>query len=559
MTGPSTSAEGEGNNAPDFQRTAQEARELFGGVPPGSTGGTEPAAPAGRTRGPLLRRLPPPPAEAQPGQPRGEALLNGIGRVLERTRVFGRSAISFLTAESTRTRIGELAVGAAASTAVKTILSEWLVNIGAGAATGFVGRVAIGGAAGAIVGAGKEYIKQVRNPNPQAEPSGEEAAELASRRKRFLERFKPTDWRTIGGAAVRGAVFGAVGATVATAALEFAEANGITLERLGSIFTATTIPSGAGEIPGYIPAEGYPDLGGIPQAATGVTEGAGTEPTGPATEGAIQQQAAEAAKQAKEQALGALTSNHEFLERTAAAVGEQIDQSNLAVDEAIRAASMDPTQLSSEAYEKIRMSVQHKMEGLANEAFGHAAGSADNLDPSHLTEIAKQGHDEFVTSLSGTDTHQQLLKSASAALTEHLTVQQEIAENLSQVLSSTPDLATEVITTQRDTVGQMLIDHGYNITWGATDAEVLGAHIAANYNQLSNMWGAMAQVDNLPAGVHFPVSLTDLPNLIEQAQSGDAGALQKLKDALHWIPAGKKFTILNAEQLTKILAALSKT
>lgn len=398
--------------------------------------------------------------EAQPEKPEGEVLLGRMEEVLTRTRVFGRSIADFALR---RGAIGALRYGT--RELAKGIFS-WS---GAAAAVGggVTGTMAVGAFAGAVAATVVEYARQIKNNLDQRISEQEADPELLTRKQIFLRRGEgllhkeayKADFRKLGKAALFGAVVGAgAGALVehipqiaefirehaeslrpvASGAGEMMGAAGRTIGGTAGDFghgigeaagaagrTTGDILSGARDLAGHISNPEYPDLGGIPQVTTEVAESAGQ-----AAQEAVDNTSAlaAAAKAAKEQAVSALTSNHEFLERTAAAVGEQLDQSNLAVDEAIRAAGMDPTALSAEAYENIRMSVQHKMEGLANEAFNHAASSADNLDPSHLAEIAKQGHYAFVDSLNGADTHQQLLGVASKALTEHMTaVEQAIA------------------------------------------------------------------------------------------------------------------------------------
>ena len=39
----------------------------------------------------------------------------------------------------------------------------------------------------------------------------------------------------------------------------------------------------------------------------------------------------------------------------------------------------------------------------------------------------------------------------------------------------------------------------------------------------------------------FPVSLSEINNLVARAEAGDQEALKKLRQALHWIPSGSKF------------------
>lgn len=101
---------------------------------------------------------------------------------------------------------------------------------------------------------------------------------------------------------------------------------------------------------------------------------------------------------------------------------------------------------------------------------------------------------------------------------------------------------------QGDTWGQMMVNSGNELNWGSGGAEMMGAHIAANYDLLNNYWEA--------AGMHFPISPSELNTLVEQAKGGDAESLSKLKEALHWIPAGQKFRVLTGDNITSIISAL---
>lgn len=236
---------------------------------------------------------------------------------------------------------------------------------------------------------------------------------------------------------------------------------------------------------------------------------------------------------------------------TAETVGANLQASNDIVNEALRAQHINPASLTEAQYEQARLAVQHQMEALANQSYDQAASSGGDLSTT-LTD----GRQLFEHSLGDVGFREQAARAAEQALAAG-GVQPH--EAVSQVLENLPSGSVhEVAIPSGSTVGGILHDNGYSITWGPKDADMFGAHIAANYDMLTDMWGKMAQTQGWPEGMHYPVSLDDLPDLVERAKGGDMIALQKLKDALHWIPAGGKFNVISPGALAaarEVLAA----
>lgn len=144
---------------------------------------------------------------------------------------------------------------------------------------------------------------------------------------------------------------------------------------------------------------------------------------------------------------------------------------------------------------------------------------------------------------------------AQKAITEQAQATEILANNVSSALEAAPDLFTDQAIAHGTNVGQMLQDAGYQVTWTGADAEMLGAHIAANNDTLTEMWHQMVAHQNIPENP-FPVGLTELNELVADAQKGDKEALRKLLAALRYIPAGQKFRILNKEGISAVLGAL---
>lgn len=246
-----------------------------------------------------------------------------------------------------------------------------------------------------------------------------------------------------------------------------------------------------------------------------------------------------------------LAANPDLAKAPAALVGEYLNQTDIATQEALTQARIDPSQLSADSYEKIRMAVQHKLEGAAQSQFENLAGQTTNPDV-----IAHSLREEFVRIIDTPKFHESLVDTAKAHLENHQIDHGRLMESVAQEIIKPESLAEEVVLKRGDTVYQLLIDHGHSVNLGTADAEVLGAHIAANHDLLNNFWGQMASSGNLPEGFHYPADLAEISDLVEKAKNGDAQALQKLKDALHWVPAGQKFKILSKAGISGVLSVI---
>lgn len=124
----------------------------------------------------------------------------------------------------------------------------------------------------------------------------------------------------------------------------------------------------------------------------------------------------------------------------------------------------------------------------------------------------------------------------------------EIPTTINEVLAN-PELVNSVEISQGDTIGQLLTDGGYDIDWGPDNAQVFGAHIEANYDMLQGMNEQVAA-----AGISvedFPTQ-GEISTLVSQARAGDAVAMHRLTEAMHWIPTGGEFTILSPEAVELI-------
>ncbi len=136
------------------------------------------------------------------------------------------------------------------------------------------------------------------------------------------------------------------------------------------------------------------------------------------------------------------------------------------------------------------------------------------------------------------------------AITEQPEVEHALAEKVSEALDHNPDLFREVTIEKGATAGELL-----HLGWNAQDAPVMGANIAANYETLTEMWAEMAKTNpDLLPNTHFPVSMSEIDDLVRRAvEDGDESALRRLRQALHWIPAGSKLRLIAEQQARVVL------
>lgn len=248
----------------------------------------------------------------------------------------------------------------------------------------------------------------------------------------------------------------------------------------------------------------------------------------------------------KESFVSEMVSSDPFKQSVAAAVGAHLDTvTNNTVNEVLAARGLDPSKLSPEALQKIHDALRHQMENYANFQFGDAAETAVGRGILDTQVVATEGNKLFADFLNIQQVHDQLVKTATEALGQP----QVLSFDLSSLDSSN---VVEKIIPGNTTVGHMLFEAGVQTGWGADQAQLFGAEIAANHELLSAAWAAN---EHTP----FPIEIGgNLQSLIERAQNGDAAALQKLKDALRWIPEGARFKILSKAGVNAVLAAIPK-
>lgn len=113
--------------------------------------------------------------------------------------------------------------------------------------------------------------------------------------------------------------------------------------------------------------------------------------------------------------------------------------------------------------------------------------------------------------------------------------------DLGEILSN-PDLTQEIKINPGDTVGQIFVNSGQEVTWTPADADLFGTHLLANHAMLNNIHGNMVAA-GLATG-DFPTE-AEIVDLMTAANAGDAAAFQDLVGAAHWIPAGGNWNELS--------------
>lgn len=283
-----------------------------------------------------------------------------------------------------------------------------------------------------------------------------------------------------------------------------------------------------------------PDIGEPPPAVT---------PPGPGLA-----EAPSAITQAvKEEAIKVISNDPNYALEKAAEVGKVLPNMQDDIVQKILEQNNDSlSDLDAAALERAHQAIQHALEEKANTFFDNNLQANPGAG---LESVVEAGQKSFESWLSSDLTHDQLADIAKQAITEQAQVTDALTQNVSTALEAAPDLFTDQVIANGTNVGQMLQDAGYQMTWTGADAQMLGAHIAANNDMLTEMWHNMAAHQNIPESP-FPVGLTELNDLVAKAQAGDKEALRKLLAALRFIPAGQKFRILNKEGISAVLGAL---
>ncbi|OGE19422.1 hypothetical protein A2967_01530 [Candidatus Daviesbacteria bacterium RIFCSPLOWO2_01_FULL_41_32] len=213
-----------------------------------------------------------------------------------------------------------------------------------------------------------------------------------------------------------------------------------------------------------------------------------------------------------------------------------------AVKKALEQSDLTPSGINQAAVDKAHQAVQNALEIKANEIYD-AAGSS-----------VEESQKVFESWLASEESHTQLAKITEQVIAEQANVTESLTRNVSAVLVD-PNLFTDRVIARGTNVGQMLHDAGYQITWDRLDADMLGAHIAANHDTLTEMWHQMAAHQNIPENP-FPVGMSEINDLVAKAKGGDKDALRRLLAALRYVPEGQKFRILKKEGISAVLGVL---
>ncbi|MCL4365808.1 hypothetical protein M1437_01105 [Patescibacteria group bacterium] len=231
-------------------------------------------------------------------------------------------------------------------------------------------------------------------------------------------------------------------------------------------------------------------------------------------------------------------SNQEYMQLKAAEVGKFLPDRDEIVHKAIESKgmiiegkSLMNADIDHVSFVKGQESVQRLMEAKANAIY-------DNIprDPQTTVGSVQEAADKaYVAWLSSTEGQHELIGAASKTIKEHLQIEEKLAQQVVDGLQSNPMFFQEVPIEQE--AGKIL-----NISGVPADAPILGANIIANYDMLTDMWETMAKghPDLLP-DAYYPVSLSEVNKLVEQAEKGDKVALNRLMQALHWIPKDGRF------------------
>lgn len=229
-----------------------------------------------------------------------------------------------------------------------------------------------------------------------------------------------------------------------------------------------------------------------------------------------------------------MVSSEPFKQSVAAAVGAHLDTvTNNTVNEVLASRGLDPGKLPPEALQKMHDALRHQMENYANFEFNSLAETAAARGILDTQLVAAEGNKLFADFLNSQQAHDQLVKTATEALGQPTQIPSFDLSSLS------PADLTEQVIPNNTTVGHMLFEAGVQTGWGADNAELFAAEIAANYDLLGS-----------------PIPLSELKSLVADAQNGDVEALKKLHAALRLIPAGSKFNILSKAGVTEVLARL---
>lgn len=253
-------------------------------------------------------------------------------------------------------------------------------------------------------------------------------------------------------------------------------------------------------------------------------------------------------------ALDTIADNPEYLAQKAAWVGKELPIADKVIEDTLAKTGKSLSELDPVTLEKAKLAIQHAMENQANKLFDANLEQLVQTDPTvDLAAIVEASHKAGADWLTDPTAQLQLSEVAQKAITDQLAATDVLVDKVTAGLEADSSFFTDKVIASGTTVGQMLHEAGYQVTWTGADAKMFGAHILANYDMLTDMWDKMADNRLIPQSP-FPVSPFEINDLVAKAEAGDKEALRRLVQALHLIPAGARLRILTTAGLDKALA-----
>ncbi len=195
--------------------------------------------------------------------------------------------------------------------------------------------------------------------------------------------------------------------------------------------------------------------------------------------------------------------------------------------------------------------VKHFMEQKGNEVFEKALNEAikanPNADVTTIIDQARASYDAWmVTSASN-----QIADIAQSAILEHGKAESVLTQGVTKLLNEHSDWYKPTYIQNGDTIGGL-----YHLGWTPNDAPLLGANLAANFDQISQM---SIEMEKFRSGnFFFQISPSEIPDLVDRAKRGDRAALRLLVEAQHWIRSGSTLKIVRADKAMDILNGLKE-
>lgn len=215
----------------------------------------------------------------------------------------------------------------------------------------------------------------------------------------------------------------------------------------------------------------------------------------------------------------------------ASEVGKYISVRDEIANKALADQNLSNAQVDSASFVKGQQAIQQVMEDQANKIY--TSPSSD------------QAYSEWLTSH-----RDELVKTGSKAIQEQLQAEHTLAGKVTDVLNQNPGVFQDLPIENTTTTGSFL-HLGWNPADAPIEAPLMGANIAANYDMLTHMWAETAKVHpELLPNTHFPVSMSEINYLVDQAKDGDELALMRLRQALHWIRASSKYNPVKFKLIT---------